>query len=114
MAGPAKLVFKHCGFDAGDLGLFEDLDVTDEVAPVDVEDGAETTLMEVLKESDVAPVGHPHLGAVQKGGENYGSVDKDLSFVLQILVIPHPFVQSTKGTVCFSKPVVHFFVYPGI
>lgn len=65
-----------------------------------------TTLMEALEESDVAPVGHPRLGAVGNGGENNGSVDKDLDFVLQVLVIPHPFVQSTNGTVCFSKPGV--------
>ena len=111
---PSELVFQECGFDAGDLGLFENLDIGDEVAPVDVEDGVEATLMEALEESDLAPVGHPRLGAVEKGGENYGSVDKDLGFVLQVLVISHPFVQSTKGTVCFSKPVVHFFVYPGV
>ena len=113
MAGPAKLVFQECGFNASDLSLFADLDFGDEVAPVDVEDGKETTLMEALVESEVAPVGHPHLRAVGKGGENYGLVDKDLGFVLEIR-IPHPFVQSTKGTACFSKPVVHFFVYTGI
>ena len=38
--------------------------------------------MEALEESDVAPVGHPQLRAVEKVGENYGSVDKNLSFVL--------------------------------
>lgn len=35
MAGPAKLVFQESGFDAGDLGLFKNLDAGDEVAPVD-------------------------------------------------------------------------------
>lgn len=114
MAGPAKLVFQECGFDAGDLGLFEDLDVGDKVSPVDVEDGAETTLMKLLEESDVAPVGHPCLGAAEKGGGNYGTIYKDLSFILQVLIISHPLVQSTKGTVCSSKPVVHFFIYPDV
>ena len=107
MAGPVKLVFQGCG-------LFEDLDVVDKVAPVDVEGGAETMLMGALKESGVAPVGHPCFKAIEKGCENYDSVDKDVGFVLQVLVIPQPFVQSTKGTVCFSKPVVHFFVYPSV
>lgn len=113
MAGPAKLVFQECGFNARDLSLFIDLDFSDKVTPEDIEDGMETTLMEALVESDVAPVDHPHLRTVGKDGENYGLVDKDLGFVLQIR-IPHPFVQSTKGTVCFRKPVVHFFVYSGI
>jgi len=112
--GPRKSVFQESSFDAGDLSQFEDLNICDKVTPVDVEDGAETTLMEVLEESEVAPAGHPHLGAVEKNGENYHSVDKDLGFVLPVLVMPHPFVQSTEGTVCFSKPVVHFFVYSGI
>ena len=109
------MVFQECGFSAGDLGLFKYPNISDEVASVDVEDVAEITLMEGLEQSDVALVGHPYLGAIEKGGENYGLVDKDLvGFVLQVLVIPHPFVQSTKDTVCFSKPLVHFFVYPGI
>ena len=108
MAGPAKLVIQECGFNARDLSMFVDLDFGDEVAPLDVEDGMETRLMEALVLSDVAPVDHPHLRSVGKDGENYGLVDKDLGFVLQIRFL-HPFVQSTKGTVCFRKPVVHFF-----
>ena len=59
---------------ASDLSLFRDLDVGDEVAPVDVEAGVEAALMETLEEFDVALVGHPHLRAEEKGGENYGSV----------------------------------------
>ena len=104
MAGLVKLVFQEYGFDAGDLGLFEDLKVCDEVAPEDVEDGVKTMLMEVLEESKVAPVGHPHLGAVEKGGENYSSVGKDLGFVVQV---PKPLFG-------FSKPVFNFFVYRGV
>ena len=96
------------------FAFIANLNICDKVIPVDVKDGAETTLMEVLEQSEVAPAGHPHLGAVEKNGENYRSVDKDLGFVLQVLVMPHPFVQSTEGTVCLSKPVVHFFVYSGI
>ena len=111
MAGPGKSVIQECSFDAGYLSQFEDLNICDNVTPVDVEDDGETTLMEALEESEVAPAGHPHLGAVEKSGENYCSVDKDLGFVLQVLVIPHSFVQST---VCFSKPVVHFFVSSGM
>lgn len=65
----------------------EDLDIGCEVAPVDVEGGAAKMLMEVLEESDVALVGHPHLGMVEKGCENYSLVDKDLAFVLQVLVM---------------------------
>lgn len=60
--------------------MFVDLDFGDEVTPVDVEDGMETTLMEALVESDVAPVDHPHLRTIGKDGENYGLVDKDLGF----------------------------------
>ena len=69
--GPRKSVFQESSFDAGDLSQFEDLNICDKVTPVDVEDGAETTFMEVLEQSEVAPAGHPHLGAVEKNGENY-------------------------------------------
>ena len=57
------------------------------MARVHVEGGAATMLMEVLEESDVALVGHPHLGMVEKGCENYSLVDKDVAFLLQVLVM---------------------------
>ena len=53
--------FQEHGFDARDFGLIQDLDICDIVAPVDVKDGAETTLMETLKETNVAPVRDPGL-----------------------------------------------------
>ena len=110
MAAPLQLVFQECGFHAGDLVQFKDFNTGDKVAPVDVKKHAEKTLME----ANVAPVGQPYVGAIESGGENHRSVDKDLGFALQVLVTPHSFVQSTKGTACFGKPVVHFFVYSGV
>ena len=40
MTSPLELVFRDHTFNAGNLGLLLDFDVGDEVAPVDVEDGA--------------------------------------------------------------------------
>ena len=37
---------------------------------MDVEDGAQAALVEALEEADVAAVGDPGLGAVEKSGEN--------------------------------------------
>ena len=49
------------------FGQFDDLGVSDKVSPVHVEDGAETTPMDALEETDVAPVGHLQLEAVVEG-----------------------------------------------
>ena len=37
------------GLDAGDLDLCKEFNIGDEVTPVDVEDGAEAELVELLK-----------------------------------------------------------------
>ena len=68
MAGPGSQYFRN---PASMLVTSASLRTSTFVTPVDVEDGAETTLMEVLEQSEVAPAGHPHLGAVEKNGENY-------------------------------------------
>ena len=60
---PSEVGISQCGIGASVFGQFDDLGVSDKVAPVDVEDGAETTPMEALEEPDVNPVGHPQLGA---------------------------------------------------
>ena len=59
---------------------------------MDVEDGAQAALVEALEEADVAAVGDPGLRAAEKGGVNNSSVDADLCFALQVLVVPHLFV----------------------
>lgn len=43
------------GFNAGDLRLFQNVDIGDKVTP----DGAEAALMKALKESYVVTVGYP-------------------------------------------------------
>lgn len=92
MTSPSELVLQDCGFNAGNLGLLQDFDIGDEVAPVYVEDGAEAALVEALEEADVATVGDPGLRAVEKGGENNSPVDADLCFAFQVLVVPHSFL----------------------
>ena len=75
---------------------------------MNVEDGAETALMEVLKELKMVVVGYPWLRAVQQGGEYDGSIDADLSALLQMLVVPYSFVESAKSAVCLGQSVVYF------
>ena len=50
---------------------------------MDVEDGAQAALVEALEEADVAAVGDPGLGAVEKSGENNSPIDTDLCFSFQ-------------------------------
>lgn len=70
--------------------------------------------METFKESEVTAICYLGLRAVQKGGENYGSVNTDLGFAFQVFVVPHPFVESAKGTVSLCKSVVDFPINSGI
>ena len=67
MTSPSELVLQDRGFDAGNLGLPQDFDIGDEVAPVYVENGVQAALVEALEEADVAMVGDPGLRAVEKG-----------------------------------------------
>ena len=99
VTSPSELVLQDRGFNAGNLCLLQDFDIGDEVAQVDVADGAQESLVEALKEADVAAVGDPGLRAVEKGGENNSPVDEDLCFAFQVLVVPHFFVQSTEGAI---------------
>ena len=80
------------GFNAGNLSLLQDFHIGDEVTPVHFVAGEQPTLVEVLKEVDVAAVGDPGLRAVERGGENNSPVDADLCFAFQVLVVPHLFV----------------------
>ena len=70
MTNPSELVLQDRGFNAGNLCLLQ----------VDVEDGAQASLVEALKETDVAAIGDPGLRAVEKGGENNSPIDADLCF----------------------------------
>lgn len=57
-----------------ELRLFEEFDIGDEVIPVDIENGAETALMEALEESQVSTIGDPRLSHTLK---HDGSVHTD-------------------------------------
>ena len=46
---------------------------------MNVEDGAETTLVKTLDETDVPAVGEPGFRAVMESGENHSRVDTDVS-----------------------------------
>ena len=93
---PAELIFQQHGFDAGNLRLFKDLDICDEVTPVNVKNSAETALVKTFEKAHMAAVDDPCLGAVEKGGENYGPVYANLRFVLQVLVVPDSLVESAE------------------
>jgi len=79
---PTKLILEQQSFDAGDLSLFQDFHVCDKVIPANVEDGAETALMETLEEADVTAVGDPSLRPIEEGGTNRIPVDSNLSLAL--------------------------------
>ena len=93
-----------------DLSLLQNFNVWDEVTLVNVDDGAETALVEALEEKDVTAVGHSGPWAVEKGGKNNSPVDADLRLALQVFVVSNSFVQSTKGAVGLRESVVNFFV----
>ena len=46
---------------AGDLHWFKDFNISDEVSPVNFQDGVEAVLMEILKEAYVESVSDPEL-----------------------------------------------------
>ena len=81
---------------------------------MDVEDGAQTALVEALEEADVAAVGDPGLGAVEKSGENNSPIDTDLCIAFQVFVVPHSFVKSAEGAVGLCKSAVYLLVELGI
>ena len=81
---------------------------------MDVEDGAQAALVEALEEADVAAVGDPGLGAVERSGENNSPIDTDLCFPFQVFVVPHSFVKSAEGAVGLCKSVVYLLVDLGI
>ena len=81
---------------------------------MDVEDGAETALVETPKKSQVVAVCYPRLRAIQQSSEYYGSVDTDLGVLPQVFVVPDSFVESAEGAVCFGESVVYFPVDLGV
>ncbi len=61
MTSPTQLFpSQHC-LNAGDFGSFKDIHVCGEITPVNVEDGAEATLMKTLEETFMAEVSSPRL-----------------------------------------------------
>ena len=81
---------------------------------MDVEDGAETALMKMLKEFDVAAVGDPGLRAIEKGGEDHGFVYDDLFPASQVLAVPQSFAEPAEGATCLSESVFNLPVDLGI
>ena len=80
----------------------------DVVTAVNVEDGAETALMEAHSRSRRRWRLVTH--AVQKSGEYDGSIDADLSAVLEMAC----FVESAKSAIYLGQSVVYFPVDLGI
>ena len=61
MSCPSEVVLQKNGFNAGDLILFQNFNISDEVTAANVQDGAETVLMKALEEMYVTAVGDPSL-----------------------------------------------------
>ena len=85
--------------------MIKDLNIRDVVIPVNVEDGAVTALMETLKELLVVAVGYPWFRSGQQGGEYIGSIDADLSALLQILVVLYSYVETVESAICLDQSV---------
>ena len=67
------MFFEEHGLDAGSLSHFKDLDVGDEVTPMDVfgwyiTDGA--ALMVTLDKAQLATIGNTGLGTIQESGQH--------------------------------------------
>ena len=110
MTCPAQLRSQQHCLNAGDPCLLKHLSIRGEVAPVDVKDGAETSLVEALQNSYMVSVCDPRLRAVQEGGQYHSSVDADLGVFLQVFVIPDTVVESAESTVCLCQSVVYIFI----
>ena len=63
------------GLNTNSVGLLQDGDVCDVVVPFDVEDGAELSLVELLKLLQVLLVQRPGLAAVELSGDDNRLVD---------------------------------------
>lgn len=71
---PMKVGFQKHDLNAGGLCTPKNLILSDVVAPVDVEDRAEATLMETLKATQVATLGDPGFRIGQEGGRHDSSI----------------------------------------
>ena len=67
---------------SGDFCLIKNLNIEDVVTLVNVEDGVETALMEVVKELEMVVVGSSWLRAVQQGGLYDGLINAEISTLL--------------------------------
>ena len=67
---------------AADFCLIKDVNNGGVVTPLNAEDGAKTALMEALKKLKMVTVGYQWHRAVQQSGRYDGSVDADLSALL--------------------------------
>ena len=59
-------------------------------------------------------VGYPRFRAIQQGDEYDGSIDADLSDLLQMLVVPYSFVESAESALCLDQSVVYFLLNLGV
>ena len=57
---------------------------------------------------------YPWFIAVQEGGEYDGSIEADLSALLQMFVVPYSFVESAESALYLGQSVVYFPVDLGI
>ena len=58
---PAKLCFEEHRLDAGNHSHFKDLNVVDEITPMDVYDSTQAALMVTHDEVQMATIGDPYM-----------------------------------------------------
>ena len=68
-------------FNSVDLGLLQSYNVFNEITLVNVEDGAETELMNSLEKTNVTVVGDQCSRVAEKRGMIHGSVEPDICLV---------------------------------
>ena len=79
-----------------DPDLLKKFNVCDEVTPVNVEDGADTALVDAFEEADVTAIGNPSFRDDEESGRNHDHVDLNHCLVLQVFVVLCAFVRSAK------------------
>ena len=90
--------------------MLQDGDVYDVVIPFEVKDGAELSLVELLKLLQVLLVQRPGLAAVEQSGDDNCLVDHKFGGSAKVFVLEDSFIKFVKCRMCSSDSVVNVFL----
>ena len=107
---PAEAVLHYHGLNTNSVDLLQDGDVCDVVVPFDVEDGAELSLVELLKLHQVLLVQRPGLAAVEQSRDDNRLVDHKFGGSTKVFVLEDSFIKLAKCRMCSSDSVVNVFL----